>query len=245
MPNAPTFRSAALDFLRGLAAHNAKPWFEAHRDDYDRELRAPMLDLVEELDARLGTIAPELVGDRKRSVFRIHRDVRFSNDKRPYKTNAACWFFHRDAQRARGDRAGETTTAVHGGAGLYFQLAPGDCWAGGGLWMPPRPALRKVREALVDDLDGFRAIVEAPAFRKRFGALDDEGMLKRLPRGYAAEEPLASWLRRQSFTAGRKLEDAETLGAGLADRLAADYRALVPMMRWLNGALGLRAASRR
>lgn len=239
------FTQEAFAFLRGLTRNNAKPWFEEHREQYERDLRAPLLALVEEMDARLAEFVPEIIGDRRRSVFRIHRDVRFSNDKRPYKTNAACWFFHRDAQRARGERAGDTASAVHGGAGLYFQLAPNDCWAGGGLWMPPRPALNKVRAALVADLHGFLAIVDAPAFRQRFGELDPEGMLKRLPRGFATDEPLATWLRRQSFAAGRQLADAEALGAGLADRLEADYRALVPMVRWLNRALGLPAATRR
>jgi uncharacterized protein (TIGR02453 family) len=239
------FTPKAFTFLRGLTRQNNKPWFEDHREAYEQELRAPLVALVEEMDARLAEVVPEMIGDRRRSVFRIHRDVRFSNDKRPYKTNAACWFFHRDAQRARGERAGETTSAVHGGAGLYFQLAPKDCWVGGGLWMPPRPALTKIRDALVEDLDGFLAIVEAPAFRKRFGELDAEAVLKRAPRGYVAEEPLATWLRYQSFTAGRKLADDETLGAGLADRLEADFRALVPLIRWLNRALGLPAASRR
>ena len=237
------FPPGALRFLRGLARHNERPWFEEHRPAYEQDLRAPLVALVEEMDARLGAFAPEMIGDRRRSVFRIHRDVRFSNDKRPYKTNAACWFFHRDVQRARGgDTAGG---AVHGGAGLYFQLAPGDCWCGGGLWMPPRPALNRVREALAEDVDGFAATVEAPAFRERFGALDTEGMLTRLPRGYAADHPAAAWLRYQSFTAGRKLTEAEATSAALPDLLAADYAALLPLVRWLNAALDLAPAARR
>ena len=93
------FTPRAFTFLRGLARNNAKPWFEEHREVYEHDVRAPLVALVEEMDARLAEIAPEMVGDRRRSVFRIYRDVRFSNDKRPYKTNAACWFFHRDAQR--------------------------------------------------------------------------------------------------------------------------------------------------
>jgi uncharacterized protein (TIGR02453 family) len=241
------FTPKAFTFLRGLARHNEKGWFESHRDAYERDLRAPLVALVDEMDARLGAFMPEIVGDRRRSVFRIHRDVRFSNDKRPYKTNAACWFFHRDVLSARqGARAGETAGAtVHGGAGLYFQLAPGDCWAGGGMWMPPRPALNLVREAIAEDHVSLRAIVSAPAFRDRFGGLDEEAMLKRVPRGFAPDHPAADLLRLQSFTAGRRLPDEETLGPGLADRLTEDYRALLPLVRWLNRALGLEAAERR
>jgi uncharacterized protein (TIGR02453 family) len=237
------FTPRAFTFLRGLARHNEKPWFEAHREAYERDLRAPMIALVDEMDARLGAFAPEIVGDRRRSVFRIHRDVRFSKDKRPYKTNAACWFFHRDVGRARGgDTAGGT---VHGGAGFYFQLAPGDCWAGGGLWMPPRPALALIRDAVAEDHRSFERIVRARAFVERFGARDAEAMLKRVPRGYDADHPAADWLRYQSFTAGRRLDDAEPLGAGLPALLEADYRVLLPLVRWLNAALGLPAADRR
>ena len=240
------FTPKAFTFLRGLAKHNEKPWFEAHRASYDDDLRAPMIALVDEMDARFGEFAPEMVGDRRRSVFRIHRDVRFSKDKRPYKTNAACWFFHRDVSRARqGERAGESSAAVHGGAGFYFQLAPADCWVGGGLWMPPRPALNRIREAIAEDHASLVAIMEAPAFRERFGALDAEAMLTRTPRGYDAAHPAAELLRLQSFTAGRKLRDAESLGASLPDRLEADFRLLLLLIRWLNAALHLQAARRR
>lgn len=243
----PAFTKGAFTFFRGLARHNERTWFEEHRAAFERDVKAPLVALVEEMDARLGGFAPEMIGNRRRSVFRIHRDVRFSNDKRPYKTNAACWFFHRDVASARqGARAGETAGgAVHGGAGLYFQLAPGDCWAGGGLWMPPRPALNVVREALAEDHEALASIVSAPEFVRRFGALDAEAMLTRMPRGYEPGHPAAAWLRYQSFTAGRRLTDDEVLGAGLADRLEADYRALLPLIRWLNGTLGLPAAQRR
>src|SRR5207302_5116701 len=116
-----------------------------------------------------------------------------------------CWFFHRDVGHARqGARAGDTAgVTVHGGAGFYFQLAPGDCWSGGGMWMPPRPALALVRDGLAEHHETFTAIVEALAFRERFGALDAEAVLTRVPRGYDAAHPAASWLRYQSFTAGR------------------------------------------
>ena len=241
------FTPKAFTFLRGLAKHNEKPWFEEHREQYEHDLRAPMIALVDEMDARLGQFAPEIVGDRRRSVFRIHRDVRFSKDKRPYKTNAACWFFHRDVMSARqGSRAGETAGAtVHGGAGFYLQLAPSDCWSGGGMWMPPRPALNALRDAMAEDHETFEAIVRAPAFVKRFGALDDEAVLTRVPRGYDASHPAAGWLRYQSITAGRRLKDAETLGARLPDLLEADYCALLPLVRWINRALGLPTAERR
>src|SRR5207244_7542973 len=100
------FRPAAFRFLRDLARNNEKAWFEANRNVYEREVRDPMRLLVETLDAKLGSIAPEIVGDPTRSLFRIHRDVRFSKNKSPYKTNAGAWFYHCDAGRKVG-RVGE------------------------------------------------------------------------------------------------------------------------------------------
>jgi uncharacterized protein (TIGR02453 family) len=93
------FSRSSLEFLRGLARYNSKPWFEAHREDYEQHVKRPMADFVEEMDLRLGSFAPEITGDPKRSVFRIYRDIRFSSDKSPYKTHAACWFYHGLAHR--------------------------------------------------------------------------------------------------------------------------------------------------
>jgi uncharacterized protein (TIGR02453 family) len=106
------FRPAAFQFLRPLARNNERVWFEANRGVYEREVWEPMRRLVEAIDADLGSIAPGIVGDPKRSRFRIHCDVRFSRDKYPYKTSAGAWFYHRDAGRKVG-RAGDG-----GGAGF-------------------------------------------------------------------------------------------------------------------------------
>src|SRR5215510_6732148 len=122
MPDFGGFRPAALRFLRDLTRNNEKVWFEANRDLYEREVREPMRRLVEALDARLGSIAPEIVGDPKRSLFRIHRDVRFSKNKSPYKTNAGAWLYHLDAGREVG-RGSEG-----GGAGFYFHIDPARCF---------------------------------------------------------------------------------------------------------------------
>ncbi|HEU4699406.1 MAG TPA: TIGR02453 family protein [Gemmatimonadales bacterium] len=237
----PAFAPAALTFLRGLARHNERAWFEAHRDAYEREVRGPLRELVEELDVRLATLAPEIVGDPKRSLFRIHRDVRFSSDKRPYKTHAAAWLYHRDAGKGVGREA------AHGGAGFYFHLAPAPQGSlfGGGIWMPPRPTLALLRERLVEEPEAFAALVDAPAFRRRFGPLDTEGMLKRLPRGYAPGHPAERWLRYTSFFASRAVPVEEATSPRLADRLAKDIAALVPFVRWLNEAIGLQGLGTR
>ncbi|HLQ59596.1 MAG TPA: DUF2461 domain-containing protein [Gemmatimonadales bacterium] len=229
------FTASSLGFLRHLARNNKKPWFEAHRDDYEMHIRAPMRALIEEMDVRFARFAPELTGDPKRSMFRIHRDIRFSKDKSPYKTHAACWFRHTAADhRVGGDAEG-------GSAGLYFHLEPKTSFVGAGIWMPPRRALDKIRDAIAGDPKGFGRIVENPTARRRFGeGLDDEAMLKRMPRGFSEDHPAARWLRYQSFTIGRQLSDRDVLSPRLADALEKDFRLMLPLVRWLNGALGLK-----
>lgn len=232
------FRPAAVRFLRELKRHNERPWFESHRAVYESEVRQPLAALVDEVDVALAGVAPEIVGDPRRSIFRIYRDVRFSKDKSPYKTHGACWFYHMDAGRGVGSEA-------QGGAGFYFHFAPGECLLAAGIWMPLRPALARIREAIIEDQTRFEAVVDARAFRRRFGTLDEESMLKRLPRGFADTHPAARWLRYQSFTVGRSLSERQALSPRLASVLARDFATLTPFVRWLNDALGFRVLSRR
>jgi uncharacterized protein (TIGR02453 family) len=233
------FSAATLTFLRGLKRHNERPWFEARRAEYEAAVKQPMRELIEEMDVRLARLAPEIIGDPKRSMFRIYRDIRFSADKSPYKTHASCWFYHRDGSRAVGREA------AGGGAGFYFQIAPGDSFSGGGMWMPPREALLKLREAIAEDPRGFAKIATERRLARRFGGLDEEAVLRRVPRGFAPDHPGARWLKFQSFVTGRALSDAQAISARLPALLEADFRLMLPLVRWINGVLGLRPAPRR
>ena len=231
------FDSGSLSFFRGLAKHNAKPWFEAHRG-YEQHVRTPLIALVGEMDLRFSEFAPEIMGDPKRSIFRLNRDIRFSSDKSPYKTHAACWFFH-------GDGSSKVGREAHGGgAGYYFHLEPGKSMVGGGCWMPPRPALNQFRAAIARDPGSFEKIVLAPKL-KTLGGLDEDSMLKRAPRGYEEDHPAARWLKYQSFTVGRRLTDAEVTGARITSILEKEYGAMLPLVRWLNGTLGPKQARSR
>jgi uncharacterized protein (DUF2461 family) len=103
--------------------------------------------------------------------------------------------------------------------------------------MPPRPQLNRLRDAIGDDPAGFDRV--AKGLTKRYGGLDEEAVLKRMPRGFTEDHPAAKWLRFQSFTSGRLLSDAEVTDTGLPALLAKDFQALLPLVRWLNSALGL------
>ena len=235
------FTPGALTFLRGLKRHNERPWFESNRPVYEREILGPLRLLSEELDVRFARLAPEFVSPPKRALFRIHRDVRFSKDKSPYKTHAALWVFHRDAGRGVGRDA-------HGGAGFYFHLEPGASMVAGGFWMPSRPLLSTLRDEIAAKQKTFEKIVKTPAFVKRFGALSDDEAgvrLTRVPRGFAKDHPAEHWLRFNSFTASRALADKDVLSPKLVDLMMKDYAALLPLVRWLNGTLGYPSARTR
>jgi len=237
----PGFRPAALELLRELARNNTKEWFEAHRAAYDAELRDPLRALVEELDVRLAGIAPEIVGDSRRSPLRARRDTRFTNDKTPYKTFVGCMLYHRAAGRSASMRENG------GAAGFYFQLQPGASLIAGGMWAPPCPTLHKIRDAIAADARGFERALRAGNVEERFGGLyaGDDQMLKRLPRGYAAGHAAERWLRHLSFIGERALTDAEATSPALCDTLAEDLAALTPLVRWLNGVLGYLPARSR
>jgi uncharacterized protein (DUF2461 family) len=108
--------------------------------------------------------------------------------------------------------------------------------------MPPRPQLNRLRDAMADDPQPFVRMMRA--LPKRFGGLDDSAVLKRMPRGYSDEHPAARWLRYQSFTSGRPLTDAQVTGTKLPALLTREFEGLLPLVRWLNGALGFRTSQR-
>ena len=233
------FTRGALTFLRQLKRNNRRQWFHENKAAYEEAVLVPMRLLVEEMDVRFASFAPEIGGDPKRSIFRIYRDVRFSKDKSPYKTHAASWFSHRNASHGVGSE-------THGGgAGFYFHLEPGASLVAGGIWMPPRPTLNRLRDAVVARPGEFEKTITGAGFKRRFGQLSEESMLKRLPRGFAPGHPAERWLRYVSFTVSAPLTDAQVLDKRLADRVAKDFRGILPLVRWLNRSLGYLPAARR
>ena len=224
--------------MRDLSRNNDKIWFEAHRDVYEREVREPMRRLVETLDAKVASMAPEIVGDSRRSMFRIHRDVRFSRNKSPFKTNAGAWLYHRDAGRKVG------TMGEGGGAGFYFHIDPDTCFVAGGMWMPARPALQRIREAIAAQPTALARLTRGAAFRRRFEFSQDV-KLRRVPHGFPPDHRAAEWLKLQSFTARAFIEPSVVTSSRLVDRLCRDFALLVPLVRWLNRALGYQPAKAR
>ncbi|MBI4673078.1 MAG: DUF2461 domain-containing protein [Chloroflexi bacterium] len=213
-----------LEFLKALAANNNLDWFHAHRADYDRA-RAAFELLVEELILKFNRYE-DLGGVQPRDcMFRINRDVRFSPDKSPYKINMS-------AVISRGGRK-----SPRGAYYLHFQ--PGASFIAGGIYIPDAERLLKIRRAIDADAAALRRILKNAAFKKTFGGLDDEEMLKTAPKGFAPDHPALDLLRQKHFTATVSLTDQEIVAPGFSKRVVQTFRALQPLNDWLNAALGV------
>ena len=156
------FRPEAIQFLVDLAENNSRDWFQPRKADYERLLKEPMERLCLALESQFRSRGIPLHADPARSPFRIYRDTRFSKDKSPYKTALAASFgWAGDGADAAAGRSHAENVHASGG---YFHLQPGEIYVGGGVWHPEPSWLLAFRQRIVTDYDGFRAIVEAPAF---------------------------------------------------------------------------------
>jgi uncharacterized protein (TIGR02453 family) len=214
------FTSKTLAILRALKRNNDREWFRARKADYEQHVRAPMVEVIGRLAADFRVIAPELVADPKVSLFRIYRDTRFSEDKTPLKTNEAAHFPVRGLPKG-------------GGAGLYFEVAPGWVWIGGGLYRPSSRDLTALRLHIADTHPKLHRIVTARPFTSVLGRLEGD-RLTRVPRGYRADHPAADYLRYKQFLGFKELDAQFATSKEFYPGLLAAFRALVPLVRFLN-----------
>ncbi len=221
----PYFTRALFDYLRDLAANNDRDWFQANKDRYEECLRQPALRFIADFGPQVRAVSPHLVCDPRPtggSLFRIYRDVRFSRDKSPYKTHCALQFRHESGKDAHAP-------------GLYLHLEPGNCGAAAGLWRPPTPALRLIREAVATRSDRWRKICDAPALKpmQQFGE-----RLQRVPAGYPRDHPMAEELKRKDWGLWIPLAQKDVLAADALERIGAKYRDMKPMLKFLCETLG-------
>lgn len=227
MPEVAPFTPALFRFLRDLRKNNDREWFLAHREVYERDVKGPALAFISAFTAPLRRISPHLVADARPvggSLFRIHRDVRFSNDKRPYKTQVGIQFRHAGAEGAHAP-------------GFYLHLEPGDVFAGAGIWQPDGAVLSELRDAIAESPAVWRRAATARAFTERWALSGDS--LVRVPRGYDPDHPCATDLKRKSFIAITGFNERDACSADFPDRLAHAWRASAPLMRFLTRALAL------
>jgi len=219
---------ALLTFMGELADHNDRDWFKANKGRYDADVKGPALAFIGEMAPHLADVSPHFLAVPKAqggSLFRIHRDTRFSKDKTPYKTHTAIQFRHEAASRD-----------VHA-PGFYVGLEPGASGLGAGAWSPPSPALKQIRNLIVAEADTWQQVKDALASEGLEFMGDD--MLKRAPKGFDAEHRHIDDLRRKTFAVHRSLSDAEVCAPDFAATLAGHYQAASPLIRFLCVALEL------
>jgi uncharacterized protein (TIGR02453 family) len=208
-----------LAFLEDLEERNTKEFFDAHRQVFREQVQAPFTTLIEAATGRLRRTVPGL-GEPK--VHRIYRDLRFRKDKTPYNTSMSGWVAHPAAAGPRGLQGG-----------YYVNVGPAGMYAAGGLYHPERPELERLRAAVADP-DAGREL--ARVLRRAAGHGLEQWLdpLRRVPKPYPAEHPMAELLRARSLTLHRRHQRGSWLHTGeLLDRLLEDWRALVPLNRWL------------
>ena len=216
-------RQTTLSFLTQLKDNNNRDWFEANRKTYE-SARQEYLLFVTEVLAGLKEFDSTLAGlEPKKCMFRINRDVRFSKNKDPYKTNFGSYF----------NKGGKGIEC----AGYYFHLEPGASFIGGGYWMPQAPELKKIRSEIDYNLDEFLDILNEKELKKLFGNLGNDQKLSRPPQGYGPENPAIEYLKLKSFVVTAPITDAELLVKSLTNKILAHFKAMAPLVHFLNRAI--------
>lgn len=188
----------AQRFLFQLSMNNDRAWFKANEARYESAVREPTRAFIREMAGPLARVSAHLVADDRKvggSMMRIQRDVRFSNDKSPYKTNVGVQLRH---------AVGKDIHAP----GVYVHISPDEVFLGVGMWMPDAEPLRALREAVRDRWPAWQKALNAA---ERAGFTQHRDALSRVPKGFDKADPAAEELKRRSFIASFRLDDRETL----------------------------------
>lgn len=215
---------STLQFLKEIKLNNNKPWFDAHRKDYEAA-KEDFSNFVQKLIDQFGKKEPAVSHLKARDcMYRINRDVRFSKDKSPYKTNMGAYINAQGKKSMTG--------------GYYFHFEPGNSFVGGGMWHPMPEQLNKVRQEIDYNFSDFKKIVSSKKFKDVYAGLstDKEYVLSRVPKGYEADNPAAEYLKHKSFVVMAPVSDNELIDKSLANQAVKGFEALKPMVDFLNTA---------
>ncbi|HLX90376.1 MAG TPA: DUF2461 domain-containing protein [Puia sp.] len=218
-------KDTTIKFLKDLKKNNNKVWFDANRKKYEA-MREDVEIFVQGVIDSHGKRDPSIKGLKaKETMFRINRDIRFSKDKSPYKTNMG----------ASINRGGKKSIY----AGYYFHLEPGDSFAGGGIWMPMAPELKKIRQEIDYNLDEFKKIIGSKKFNSVYGELDkgEDVSLSKVPQGFDKDNPAAPWLKLKSILAMRSFSDKDLQSKDLGKKVLESFEALQPLVEFINKSL--------
>jgi uncharacterized protein (TIGR02453 family) len=217
-------QASTLTFLSQLNKNNNKPWFDANRKKYE-DAKADFLQLVEKTLQITSTFDDTLIGlEPKKCVFRINRDVRFSKDKSPYKTNMG-GSFNKGGKKIQN-------------AGYYLHIENGKSFLGGGLYMPMPPELNKIRQEIDYNFTDWKKIVEDKKFKNVFtSGVNGVDYLVRPPKGYDETNPAINYLKMKSFIASVPLTNTELTDKKILKTIETTFKQLKPMLDFLNAAM--------
>jgi uncharacterized protein (TIGR02453 family) len=217
------FGPQALPFFKALGFHQNKEWFDANRETYETQIKIPFGDLIEDIAAAFAKAGVPLKGDRKASLFRQNRDIRFSKDKSPYKTHAGAVMTRGGAKNDKGL--------------FYIHIAPDGCFAAAGFYHPEPADLTALRRAIARAPKDYARVVKELGEAK-IEMRDDES-LTRLPRGFetVADPAIKAALMKKSFIGSKPIADGRLAKAALVDNLVAFGRQALPLLEWGWGAI--------
>jgi uncharacterized protein (TIGR02453 family) len=214
------FSNEALKFLRGLKKNNDREWFGERKDVYERELKAPMLALIDEVNHAMLEFAPEHVRPAQKIMMRIYRDIRFSKDKRPYKNHVSAWWVRDGLQKTSG-------------GGFYLQVSSTEVLIAAGVYMPEREQLLAIRRYLADHHAEFRKIMAGKKLRSLMQETETMS-LTRPPKGFAADHPAIDLLMCRQWGVSATLPVEQATSSGLLKDVVERFKAAAPMIALLN-----------
>jgi uncharacterized protein (TIGR02453 family) len=227
----PYFRPEALTFLRNLAKHNDREWFNPRKAIFEAELKEPMLAIVRKITDAMVDFAPNHVRPAEKSLFRIYRDTRFSSDKRPYKTHVAAWWTH-------------TGFGKTSGAGYYFHVSAKDVIIAAGSYMPEKDQLAAIRHWLLDHHQEFKKLLQNPKVRKHFTEFDGNA-LTRPPKGFPCDHPGLDLIRCRQWGLAATLPSNAALKPDIAAVVIRYFKLAAPIVDALNTPLAAAAAPKK
>jgi uncharacterized protein (TIGR02453 family) len=216
----PVFTAETLKFLRGLRRNNDREWFEPRRPVYEKSLRAPMLALIARVNEGMARFAPAHVKAPEKTVLRIYRDTRFSNNKLPYKQHYAAWW-------------GRTGMVKTSGAGFYFHLAPKTLTIAAGLYMPDAAQLLAVRRYLLEHHDELRRLFNARKLTAKM-QLSDPQALTRAPKGFPKDHPGLDLILYRNWAVDTEMPSTAALDRAFAKTLTTYFETAAPLVEFLN-----------
>lgn len=224
------FPEEMVRFFRSLKRNNRREWFQPRKHLFEQQVKTPMLELVSAINGELAKFAPEYVTEPKSAIFRIYRDTRFSADKTPYKSHIAASFSRRGSERL-------------GTGGFYFSISPEVIEVAAGIWHPDRDVTLLVRNHIAETHQELSRILADKKARKLAGSLGGDA-LTRSPKGFDPEHPAAGFIKMKDWVLDVTLDPTLATTPKLKGEIAARFRAMAPLIRYLNRPLLARKPAR-